>query len=174
MVTMRSTLRTVEDSVLAQQFDDSKWTEQGCNKKSRVKEWTADDVCDWLKSIPGIQDDMVLAIAIFRENGITGYELLALKKDGLVMMGITRPGTVCVLLDEIKKLERASLDNVTLIEHSPYCFGKILDYLRLRQLHLQGLAEEPTLPIVCDSQKKRFEKVARYYFPGDSVKLVLG
>jgi hypothetical protein len=29
MVTTRSTLCTIKDSVLAQQFDDSKWTEQG-------------------------------------------------------------------------------------------------------------------------------------------------
>lgn len=62
-----------------------------------------------------------------------------------------------------------------LIEHSPYWFGKILDYLRLKQLHLLGiLAKEPTLPKVQDLQKKRFEKVVKYYFPGDSAKFILG
>ena len=35
MITARSTLCVAEDSVLAQQFDDSKWTEQG----PRVEEW---------------------------------------------------------------------------------------------------------------------------------------
>lgn len=103
-----------------------------------------------------------------------GYELLALKKDGLIMLGITRPGTVCVLLDEIKKLEKACHGFVTLIEHSPYCFGKILDYLRLKRLHSQGLTEEPKQPAVCDSQKKRFEKVVKFYFPGDSANAILG
>ena len=57
MVTMRSTLCTAEDSVLAQQFDDSKWTEQGCNAP-RVNEWTPDQVSTWAKSIGGIQEDV--------------------------------------------------------------------------------------------------------------------
>ncbi|KAL3770131.1 hypothetical protein ACHAW5_009672 [Stephanodiscus triporus] len=43
MVTTRSTLCTAEDFVLAQQFDDSEWTEQGCNGPE-VKEWTSDEV----------------------------------------------------------------------------------------------------------------------------------
>jgi hypothetical protein len=51
----------------------------------------------------------------------------------------------------------------------------MLDYLHLKQLHLLGLiAEEPVLPKVCDSQKNRFEKVVKYYFPGDSAKFILG
>ena len=109
------------------------------------------------------------------ENEITGRELLALNVDGLKMMGIERAGTLCLIVDEIKMLEQVSQDNVTLIEHSPYCFGKILDYLRLKQLHSLGiLANEPTLPKVLDSQKKRFEKVVNYYFPGDSAKFILG
>ena len=72
------------------------------------------------------------------------------KQNGLVMLGITRPGTVCVLIDEIKKLEKASQDIVTLIEHSLYCFRKILDSLCLKHVHSQGLAEEPVLPTVGD------------------------
>jgi hypothetical protein len=64
---------------------------------------------------------------------------------------------------------------VTLIEHSPYCFGKILDYLRLKRLHSLGLlAGEPTLPEVRVPQKKRFEKVVNYYFPGDAAMVILG
>ena len=31
MATKRSTLQVAEDSVLAQQFDDSRWTAQGCD-----------------------------------------------------------------------------------------------------------------------------------------------
>jgi len=167
----RTTLKVAEESVLAQQFDNTKWTEQR-SSASRVSEWTSEDVCDWVKDIPGMSDDVV---QLFRENSITGYELLVLKKEGLAMMGITRPGTVCVILDEIRKLHRKSYDNATLIEHSPYCFGKILDYLRMKHLHSLGLAEEePALPKVCDEQRRRFEKVVRYYFPGDSSKFILG
>ncbi|KAL3772218.1 hypothetical protein ACHAW5_009365 [Stephanodiscus triporus] len=76
---------------------------------------------------------------------------------------------------EVEKLEKSSRDFVTLIEHSPYCFGKILDYLHSKQLHSLGLlSAEPTLPEVQDSQKKRFEKVVKYYFPGDSSEFILG
>jgi hypothetical protein len=39
MATKRCTLCAVDDSALAQQFNDSKWTEQGCNFP-RVKEWS--------------------------------------------------------------------------------------------------------------------------------------
>ncbi len=171
MVTKHSTLCTAKDSVLAQQFDDSKWTDQGC-KGPCVKEWTPDQVCNWAKSIEGLQKNVAI---IFYENEITGRELLALSRDELKMMGIERSGTLGLLMKEIDKLEKSSRDFVTLIEHSPYCSGKILDYLRLKQLHSLGfLAKEPPLPKVCDSQKNRFKKVVKYYFPGDASKVILG
>ena len=126
MVTKRSTLCTAEDSVLAQQFEDSKWTEQGCNAP-RVNEWTPDQVSTWAKSVDGLPEDVSI---ILYENEITGRELLALTRDNLKTMGMKRVGNVALLLKEIDKLEEASRDNVTLIKHSPYCFGKMLDYLR--------------------------------------------
>mmetsp|Transcript_19743 Transcript_19743/g.37036 ORF Transcript_19743/g.37036 Transcript_19743/m.37036 type:complete len:171 (+) Transcript_19743:1832-2344(+) len=170
MATKRSTLCIAEDSVLAQQFDDAKWTVQGCNNL-RVTEWTADDVIAWAKTIKGIQEDVG---KILKENKINGRELLALKRNGLTMLGITRTGTLCLLLEEIEMLRKASQDIATLIEHSRYCFCKILDYLRLKQIHTQGLIGHPSLPKVCDSQKSRFNKVVKYYFPGASAKFITG
>jgi len=171
MVTKRATLCTAEESSLAQQFDDTKWTEQGCNNL-RVKEWTPNEVCDWAKKIDDISDEVA---HIFVENEITGNELLALNMDGLKMIGIERAGTLCLLLEEIKKLKHSSQDTITLIEHSPYCFGKILDYLRMKQMHSEGLVSTPpALPTVCDSQKERFRKVVQYFFPGDCAKMILG
>ena len=166
MVTMRSTLCTAEDSALAQQFDDSKWTVQGCNA-SRVMEWTPDKVSTWAKSIDGLTEDVSVMLY---ENEITGRELLALSFEVLKVMGLKRVGTAALLLNEIEKLDILK----TLIEHSPYCFGKMLDYLCLKQLHSQGLlVEHPALPKVCYSQTKRFEKIVNYYFPGDSAKFIL-
>jgi hypothetical protein len=90
------------------------------------------------------------------------------------MIGIERAGTLCLLLKEIDKLDKACQEIVTLIEHSPYCFGKILNHLRLMQLHSIGLiVNEPNLPEVDESQKQRFEKVVKYYFPGDAAKIIL-
>ena len=171
MTTTRATLMTVEESVLAQQFDDTKWTEQGNSNSPKVKEWTPEDVTNWMKSIEGIPDSVA---SLFWENEISGLELLALDRDGLKDIGVTRAGTICLLLKEIKTLEQKSQDVSTLIEHSPYCFGKILDYLRLKQLHSQKLIKEPLLPIISLALIERFEKVVKYYFPGETSTTILG
>lgn len=171
MVTTRATLCAMKDSVMAQQFDDSKWTEQGSDGPL-VDEWTPDQVSTWAKSIKGLPEDVGI---VLYENEITGRELLAMNIDSLKMMGLKRADTVALLLKEIEKFERTSQDVVTLIEHSPYCFGKILNYLRLKQLHLSGLIiNEPKLPEVYDTQKRRFEKVVKYYFPGIAARSILG
>jgi hypothetical protein len=170
MTTKRCTLRLV-DSVLAQQFDDSKWTEKGCNSP-RVEEWTPDEVSTWAKSINCLPEEVSVTLY---ENEITGQELLALDRDDLKTVGIIRVGTVAQLLKEIKKLDKASQDIVTLIEHIPCCFGKILNHLRLMQVRSIGLiVRGPTWPEVDESQKQRFEKVVKYYFPGDAAKIILG
>ena len=59
------------------------------------------------------------------KNEITGNELPALKKDGLTMMGITWRGALCLLLEEIEMLKKASQCIVTLIKYSLYCSDKI-------------------------------------------------
>eukprot|EP00984_Skeletonema_dohrnii_P021398 scaffold10679_cov99-Skeletonema_dohrnii-CCMP3373.AAC.3 len=170
MATKRATLMVAEDSMLAQQFDDSKWTVQGSFPS--VKAWTPTEVSNWVKDIEGIPDEVG---SLFLENEINGSELLALTADGLKMLGVKRVGTICLLSDEISLLKKASNeDKVTQIEHSPYCFGKILDHLRLKQLHSVNLSDEPSSPTVCESQKKSFEKVVDYYFPGESSKFILG
>ena len=169
MTTKRCTLCTVEDSVLAQQFNDSKWTEQGCDSPL-VKEWTPDEVSTWAKSIHSLPDEVSVTLY---ENEITGEELLALCRDDLKAMGIERVGTLALLMKEIEKLNKASQDIVTLIEHSPYCIDKILNHLRLMQLHSIGLIDKkPTMPKV--RLKQRFEKVVKYYFPGNVAKIMLG
>ena len=171
MTTKRCTLCTIEDSVLAQQFNDSKWTEQGC-KSPRVKEWTPDEVSTWAKSVEGLPED--ISVTLY-ENEITGQQLLALGREDLKMMGVKRVGILALIMKEIEKLEKASGETVSLIEHSPYCFDKILNHLCLKQLHSIGLiANEPVLPKVEESQKPRFEKVVKYYFPGNAAKLILG
>lgn len=172
MVTTRSTLCTIKDSVLAQQFDDSKWTEQGCNGPP-VNEWTPYEVSTWAKSVVGCLPEEVSIM--FYENEITGCELLAMSVASLKVMGMKKVGTVALLLKDISSLERTREHFVTLIEHGLFCFGKILDYLRLKQLHSLGLKfNEPNLPEVCDTQKRRFEKVVKYYFPGDAEMSIMG
>jgi len=78
MATKRVTLQIAEDSVLAQQFDDTKWTVQGSFPP--VKAWTITEVAKWVSSIEGIPGDVA---SLFVENDIKGSELLALDRDGL-------------------------------------------------------------------------------------------
>ena len=77
MATRRATLMVAEDSVLAQQFDDSKWTVQGSFPP--VKSWTPDEVTSWVNDIEGISDNVG---SLLRENSINGSELLALSVEG--------------------------------------------------------------------------------------------
>eukprot|EP00984_Skeletonema_dohrnii_P030066 scaffold21178_cov98-Skeletonema_dohrnii-CCMP3373.AAC.6 len=170
MALKRDTLVVMKESMLAQQFDDTKWTEQGSNN-TRVKEWTPDDVANWVKDIDDVPDDIA---TLFTDNEIKGSELLALNEFGLEKIGVKRVGTICLLLKEIKQLEKASQDVVTFIEQSPYCFGKLVDFLRLKHLNSLGLTVDPALPSVSEHKKDMFEKMIRYYFPGDSSKLILG
>ena len=170
MITKRSTLQVAEDSVLAQQFDDTKWTEQGCSNL-RVKEWSPEEVSDWVANIAHIPDEVA---GLFIMHEVSGSELIALNEYGLEKIGVKRAGTICLLLDEISSLKKAANEIVTLIEHSPYCFGKILDYLRLKRLHDDDFIDEPPLPTVSDNQKNRFKKLVRYYFPGESSEYILG
>ena len=171
MTTTRATLRIVEESVLAQQFDDTKWTEQGHNNP-RANEWTHEEVATWVRSLKDVPDDVA---TLFSDNKIKGSELLALSEFGLKEMGVKRIGTICLLMKEIKQLEKSTHDVSTLIEHSPYCFGKILDFLRLKRFHsLDLIREEPYGTKVLETEKKRFTKIVNYYFPGDCAELVLG
>ena len=135
-----------------------------------MKEWTHDDVFYWAKIIDDISDDVA---NVFVKNEITGNELVALKKDGLMMLVITWRGALCLLLEDIEMLKKASQNFVTLIKHSPYCLGKTVDHLCLSCLHSQRFAGEPALPTAYDSQKNRFEKMVECYFPCDGVKFIL-
>jgi hypothetical protein len=106
---------------------------------------------------------------------VTGRELLALGREDLNYFGITKRGTIAYFLSEVKKLERAHGDAAVLIEHSPYCFEKIIDHLRLESLFVKGLVKtKPGMPNVKGSEKSRFEKVVKHYFPGDSSKALIG
>ena len=89
MDTKRSTLCTAADSALAQQFDDSNWTEQGCNT-SHVPEWTHQEVANWAEHVPDMKEGVC---SILKENEISGRELIALNMEGLERLGINEGGS---------------------------------------------------------------------------------
>ena len=56
-------------------------------------------------------------------------------------------------------------DGGTLIEHSPYCFGKIIDHMRLKRMFPED-AENVPPPTVVSHERGNFERIVKYYFPG--------
>jgi len=168
----RSTLQFCEESTLARQFDDKIWKNQTGGKHTPIFKWTAKEVISWIDRNDDIDDEVVQR---FRENVLKGAELLALGKEGLADLGIKRKGTIYLIINEIKKLEAKHESPVTFIEHSPYCFGKIVDYLRLKSAFCNGLISvDPPRPTVRQSEKQRFRRIVDYYFPGDSSKFIFG
>ena len=172
LATNRATLCIVEDSVLAKQFDDAKWTEQG-RGNIKVLQWNVQEVCAWVEGIDGIPNAAVASA--FKENGITGCKLLGLSMEDLKTMGIVDSTRRILrkLLEDISVLKEDKPDIVTYMDHDPIFVGKIIDFLRLKQLQVLGLAKEPELPTVSDSQKKAFDEVVQYYFPGDCAKFIV-
>lgn len=137
-----------------------------------IKSWSHEDVVAWMNGLDGVPESVV---SVFEENEVAGRELLALGKEGMIDLGVTRKPTIYFLLNEIKKIESASSNPEILIEHSPYCFEKIIDHLRLENAYVKNLVKtEPEKPIVRASERARFEKVVKHYFPGDYSKSILG
>ena len=170
ITTKRSTLQCCEESVLARQFDDSIWTNQGSS--STISQWKNQQVLSWISSIDGVTKEIVQS---FQKNEITGAQLLALGKEGLDDLGIKQKGVLYLVLKEIRELEQKERHPVSFIEHSPYCFGKIIDYLRMKNNHSNALVDkEPEYPTVRTGERGKFQKIVEYYFPGDSSSYILG
>ncbi|KAL7482624.1 hypothetical protein ACHAW6_008290 [Cyclotella cf. meneghiniana] len=170
MNTTHQTLEIVKDSVLASKILNANQDARSINQKL-IQEWNTEDVVAWLNKIDGLSHSTVKS---FENEEVTGRELLALGKEGLMDFGITKRGTLYYILAEIKKLSSAQEQNVVFIEHSPYCFEKIIDHLRLENMFVKGLVnQKPKAPTVQASEKSRFEKVVKHYFTGDSSNMFL-
>jgi len=167
MTTRLPTLQLYKESALACNFSKEEQEEHA--ERRSIREWDHEDVVAWLNQLEGISESVV---SEFEDNQVTGREMLALGAEGLKDFGVAKKGTIYLLLDEIKKLEKASGDRATLIEHSPYCFGKILDHLRLEASFTKGLVKSKHgLPMIRDCEKGRYQTVLDHLFPGGSSKI---
>ena len=63
-----------------------------------VETWTPKDVQKWACNIDGNQENVA---TIFLNNSI---KLLVMNMDGLKIMGVERPGTMCLSMKGIEKL----------------------------------------------------------------------
>lgn len=169
IVTARRTLQVCKKSSLAEQFSPN----NGKRDSEDATKWNPEDVVAWLNRIDGVSDAVVKE---FEDNQVTGRELLALNnKEALMDFGVEKKGTIHLLLGEIRRLKKDRSNTTVLIEHSPYCFEKMIDFLRVEGSYIKGLVElKPEKPTVRKAEKSRFEKVVKHYFPGESCKMILG
>jgi len=134
-----------------------------------IKEWSYEQVADWAKHHDEISDEVV---GLLEENKVTGSELLAFGYEDLKNLGISRPGTLALVTKVIKGLRMKSQCQPIFIDHDPYCFGKILDQLRLK-----AISKEDYRPLSLSDIEERkqdaFAKTVDYYFPGELAHLIL-
>ena len=173
MAVKHSTLGQYPDSVLFKQFADPNWNGESPKTKKRkrkskgtksktlsTREWSKKQVVAWSKTIDGLSGDVSCYF-----DDITGTELLVLGREDLKDLGIQRPGTVALVVDAIQKLRDEDDENsATFIEHSDYCFGKIIDHMRLKTM--SGLdVPDPSPPEIREPDKQRFKRIVQFYFP---------
>jgi hypothetical protein len=165
MATRRSTLQLISESRLATQFSNTELETQEADSKP-LQDWNYEDVVAWLNQVEGISEAIVKE---FSDNQVSGRELLAFDMEALKDFGVKQKGTAYLLLNEIKKLEKASTASGVLIEHNVYCFGKVIDQLQLEGYYAKGLIKtKPSLPVVRGSERKKYKKIVEYLFPGNS------
>lgn len=158
MAVKQSTLAKYPDSVLYKQFADPNWN--GKSHTVSPSEWNAKQVAEWSCTIHGLSDD----ISGFLE-GVNGAELLALEREDVKDLGIKRPGMVALVVKAIQKLrDEEDEKSVAFVEHSEYCFSKIIDLMRLKAMADMDVPD-PNPPKIREPDRKRFKRIVEYYFP---------
>eukprot|EP00957_Ditylum_brightwellii_P148486 11305582-Ditylum_brightwellii.AAC.1 len=167
MTVRRSTLRICKGSVLERQFDDSIWTNQHSDK-AHAKKWSYEEVVEWAKKHDEIPDEVA---SIFQKNKVNGLELLALGREELNELGIQRPGTLALVAKAIHSLRNKDQNRV-FVDQRAYCFGKIID-----QLRLMALCQENYKPLALTDihkmEREAFLRTVDFYFPGDIARQIL-
>jgi len=131
-----------------------------------VEKWSEEEVATWISNIVGLSED---AAMVLKSHKMNGADLLPLDNDSLKLMGVTKMPTLVLVTTEIRKLRTGDQGRAFLIEQSAYCFGKILDHLRLHALCRTFHDLTPILPpTIRAPYRDRFKRIVEYYFPSDS------
>ena len=119
----------------------------------------------WVRNIKGLSSDVSGHF-----QSVTGAELLALDRwEYVKALGIENAGTVALLVKSIQKLREKDKEMAApLIKHSVYCFGKIIDHMRLKAMHCAGFVAAPSPPQVRDGNKHQLKRIVEFYFPNES------
>lgn len=169
MAVKRSTLGIFKDSVLSKQFDDPSWEQEVKDSQATVEKWTPKMVEAWANSIKGVTKETAGKLLY---NEVNGINLLAMKWEHFKNLKI-KAGEVAIITSEIEVLRQSCKPSPVFVEHSAYCFGKVIDQLRIAAM--QQLLDTPLpAPQVRSYERKRFKTIVEYYFPGESADFIMG
>ena len=70
----------------------------------------------------------------FLGNKVNGVSLLIMGREDIKEIGVTQVGPLAILLEEIKNLCREKKSEAVFFDQNAYCFGKIIDTLRLQEM----------------------------------------
>ena len=102
------------------------------DKTAPAKQWSCEEVSKWVTEIGGMPENVG---ATFVRNDVNGAALFAMHQDDFKDIDMTKAGPLDLLLKEIASLRTKAI----FVDDNSYCFGKILDTLRLR---LMGQSEK--------------------------------
>lgn len=166
MAVKHSTLATYEDSVLFKHLVDENWNH--VTKENKVSDWNKMEVAAWAKEIQGLTED----VSCYFQD-ITGSELIAMDREDIRGLGIERPGSVAIITKAVQKLRTEDPKECAMvIKHNSYCFGKVIDHMRLKAMSCLDVPD-PGPPEIREPHRKRFKQTVEYYFP-ESAKEFLG
>ena len=99
MTKKQSTLGLYKDFVLAKQFENTLWVQQ--DNTTSAEEWSCEKVSKWVTTIKCMPYDVGSALV---RNDVNGAALLVTGREELKEIGVTKAGTLALLLKEIKNL----------------------------------------------------------------------
>jgi TLD/BTB/POZ domain/SAM domain (Sterile alpha motif) len=158
MAMKHRTVQQYPDSLLYKHLVEAK--ANGDNKTPCPSQWNQQQVLAWSKNINGLSADVS-----HHFKDITGAELLALGREDIKDMGITRPGTVALIVKSIQKLQVEEAEgSAMLVQYSGYCVGKMVDHMRLKAMEKLQVPS-PGPPTIREPDRKRFKTMVGHYFP---------
>ena len=108
------------------------------------------------------------------ENNVNGPDLLAIKEENFMAVSVSKVVPLTLLLEEITNLRRKKKPETqaVFVDHNAYCFGKIIELLRIREM-CKNKETLSSYTYIQDFRQERFETIVDHLFSGESTSLML-
>ena len=97
-----------------------------------------------------------------------------MKEENFMAVSVSKVVPLTLLLEEIANLRREKKPETqaVFVDHNAYCFGKIIELLRIRAM-CKNKETLSSYTYIKDFHQERFEKIVDYLFSGESTSLML-